>query len=88
MTRDLLYAFPYQVVSAIAVECLSACGAEYEREHQDDVIERRQFGVDGDVRANHTKPLPRPFTGRPRIGARLFVRSNTRRFLLVSLFDR
>eukprot|EP00752_Nemacystus_decipiens_P006103 g5507.t2 len=71
-----------KVVSAIALETLSSCGAEYEREHQDDIIERRQFGVDGDIRANHNKPLPRPFTGRPRIGARLYVRRNTRRFLL------
>lgn len=73
-----------QVVSVIAVDTLSKCGSEYEREHQDDVIERRQFGVDGDVRANHNKPLPRPFSARPRIGARLYVRTNTRRFLLVS----
>lgn len=73
-----------QAVSTIAVETLSKCGAEYEREHQDDIIERRQFGVDGDIRANHTKPLPRPFSGRPRIGARLYVRGNTRRFLMVS----
>lgn len=72
-----------QVVSAIALETLSKCGAEYEREHQDDILERRQFGVDGDIRANHTKTLPRPFLGRPRIGARLYVRGNTRRFLLV-----
>ncbi len=72
-----------QVVSAIAVETLSKCGAEYEREHQEDILERRQFGVDGDIRGNHTKPLPRPFSGRPRIGTRLYVRGNTRRFLLV-----
>ncbi|CAM9309283.1 unnamed protein product, partial [Hapterophycus canaliculatus] len=70
-----------EVVSTIALETLSKCGAEYEREHEDDVIERRQFGVDGDFRANHSKPLPRPFSGRPRIGARLYVRNNTRRFL-------
>lgn len=74
-----------QVVSAIALETLSKCGAEYEREHQDDIIERRQFGVDGDIRANHNKPLPRPFAGRPRIGARLYVRRNTRRFLQVRM---
>lgn len=60
------------------------CGAEYESEHHDDVIERRQFGVDGDARANHNKSLPLPFVERPRIGARLYVRRNTRRFLLVS----
>lgn len=73
-----------QAVSAIAVETVSTCGAEYELEHQDDIIERRQFGIDGDARANHAKPLPRPFSGRPRIGARLYVRGNTRRFLQVT----
>lgn len=73
----------HQIVSSIALETLSLCGAEFESEHQDDVIERRQFGVDGDVRANHTKPLPAPFSERPRIGTRLYVRKNTRRFLLV-----
>ncbi|CAB1102695.1 unnamed protein product [Ectocarpus sp. CCAP 1310/34] len=76
-----------EVVSTIAVETLSKCGAEYEREHQGDVIERRQFGVDGDIRANHTKPLPHPFSGRPRIGARLYVRGNTRRFLMPLLAE-
>ncbi|CAM9489910.1 unnamed protein product, partial [Scytosiphon promiscuus] len=70
-----------EVVSTVAIETLSKCGAEYEREHEDDIIERQQFGVDGDSRANHSKPLPRPFSRRPRIGARLYVRSNTRRFL-------
>lgn len=75
---------PPKAVSATAIETLSKCGAEYEREHQDDIIERRQFGIDGDSRANHSKPLPRPFSGRPRIGDRLYVRSNTRRFLMVS----
>ncbi|CBN78894.1 conserved unknown protein [Ectocarpus siliculosus] len=76
-----------EVVSTVAVETLSKCGAEYEREHQDDIIERRQFGVDGDIRANHTKPLPHPFPGRPRIGARLYVRGNTRRFLMPLLAE-
>ncbi|CAM9297184.1 unnamed protein product [Ectocarpus sp. 12 AP-2014] len=76
-----------EVVSTIAVETLSKCGAEYERDHQDDIIERRQFGVDGDIRANHTKPLPHPFSGRPRIGARLYVRGNTRRFLMPLLAE-
>lgn len=82
-TTACLFVVYFQVVSAIALEALSKCGAEYECEHQSDIIERRQFGVDGDIRANHNKPLPRPFTGRPRIGARLYVRRNTRRFLLV-----
>ncbi|CAM9154418.1 unnamed protein product, partial [Pylaiella littoralis] len=76
-----------KVVAAIAIATLSKCGAEYELDHQDEILERRQFGVDGDVRANHTKPLPRPFSGRPRIGARLYVRSNSRRFLLPLLVE-
>eukprot|EP00903_Cladosiphon_okamuranus_P014433 g13393.t1 len=76
-----------KAVSAIALETLSKCGAEYEHEHQDDIIERRQLGVDGDMRANHNKPLPWPFAGRPRIGARLYVRRNTRRFLLPLLVE-
>ncbi|CAM9656506.1 unnamed protein product [Phaeothamnion confervicola] len=37
-------------VSAAAAATLRSCGAEYEREHEGDVIERRQFGVDGDTR--------------------------------------
>lgn len=37
--------------------------------------------MDGDRRANLSKPLPAPFKERPRIGLRLFVRGNTRRFL-------
>lgn len=57
------------------------CGAEYERENADAVIERRQYGVDGDTRANHTAPLPHPFTQRPRIGVRLYVRGLAKRFL-------
>ncbi|CAM9789668.1 unnamed protein product, partial [Discosporangium mesarthrocarpum] len=70
-----------EVMSTRALEALSLCGHEYEREHQDEVIERRQFGVDGDIRVNYAKPLPKPFKSRPRIGARLYVRGNTRRFL-------
>lgn len=83
--RLMVPLMPFQDVSAIALETLSQCGEEYEREHQNEVIERRQFGVDGDNRVNHAKPLPRPFSSRPRIGARLFVRGNARRFLLVRL---
>ncbi len=68
-------------VSALAMQCLTLCGRQYEDDHQDEIIERRQYGVDGDRRINLSKPLPAPFDGRPRIGVRLYVRSNCKRFL-------
>mmetsp|Transcript_8008 Transcript_8008/g.15970 ORF Transcript_8008/g.15970 Transcript_8008/m.15970 type:complete len:1121 (-) Transcript_8008:54-3416(-) len=64
----------------MAVQAIEHCGGQYEAEHPDDVIERRQYGVDGDSRTNVVDPLPSPFTERPRLGARLFVRGNTKRF--------
>jgi signal transduction histidine kinase len=68
-------------VSTIALETLRMCGQQYEEEHPNDIIEKRQYGVDGDIRINLDKPLPPPFTERPRIGVRLYVRGNTKRFL-------
>lgn len=68
-------------VAGAAMKCLQICGKQYEEEHNDEIIERRQYGVDGDHRINLDKPLPRPFTERPRIGMRLYVRGNTKRFL-------
>lgn len=70
------------VVSNQAMDCLKICGQQYEKEHPEDVIEKRQFGVDGDQRINLDKPYPKPFTERPRIGLRLYVRGNTKRYLL------
>ena len=69
-------------VSQQAMECLKTCGQQYEKEHPEDVIEKRQFGVDGDQRINLDKPYPKPFTERPRIGLRLYVRGNTKRYLI------
>ena len=37
-------------IQRIAVECLTRCGQQYEEEHQDEIIERRQYGIDGDDR--------------------------------------
>ena len=37
-------------VSTAALGCLKRCGQEYEEEHRDEIIERRQYGVDGDDR--------------------------------------
>ena len=56
-------------------------GKQWEDEHTDEVIERRQYGVDGDRHAQRDIEYPAPFKGRPRLGTRLFVRSNCRRFL-------
>ncbi|GMI08153.1 hypothetical protein TrVE_jg12485 [Triparma verrucosa] len=64
----------------MALQSIEHCGGQYEAEHPDDVIERRQYGVDGDSRTNVEAPLPFPFTERPRLGARLFIRGNTKRF--------
>lgn len=68
-------------VATAAIKCLQLCGKQYEEEHPDEIIERRQYGVDGDHRINLDKALPHPFSERPRIGVRLYVRGNTKRFL-------
>ena len=68
-------------VSKAALHCLSECGRQYEEENRDDVLEKRQYGVDGDEDINLSLPLPSPFTSRPSLGIRLFVKGNTKRFL-------
>lgn len=50
-----------QRIQELALSTIGRCGEMYEAEHADDVIEKRQYGVDGDRRTNHTKPLPPPF---------------------------
>ena len=55
----------------MAVQAIEHCGGQYEAEHPDDVIERRQYGVDGDSRTNVNATLPPPFAVRPRLGTRL-----------------
>ena len=65
----------------MALKCIEQCGQQYEIEHPDDIIDRRQYGVDGDTsRCNYAAKLPHPFEYRPRLGARLFVRDNTKHF--------
>mmetsp|Transcript_28473 Transcript_28473/g.64496 ORF Transcript_28473/g.64496 Transcript_28473/m.64496 type:complete len:821 (-) Transcript_28473:7-2469(-) len=68
-------------VANVALACLQRCGREYEDEHQDEIRDKRQYGVDGAATLNLDKPLPRPFLERPRVGMRLFVRGNSKRFL-------
>jgi hypothetical protein len=72
-------------VSHGALRCLEICGVQYEDDHRDDMLERRQYGVDGDLSINLSKPLPQPFTTRPSLGMRMYVRSTTKRFLTALL---
>jgi hypothetical protein len=68
-----------------ALECIEKCGLQHECEHPQDVIERRQFGIDGDNDIDYDRDLPSPFPRRPSLGARLFVRTNASRFFLALL---
>lgn len=68
-----------------AIEVVDALGIQYEKEHHDEVIERKQYGVDGDKRVDRRRTYPAPFTGRPRLGARLWVRTSSPRFVKVVL---
>ncbi len=72
-------------VQSAALQCIEKCGLQYECEHPDEVIERRQLGVDGEDGIDYDCGLPPPFARRPGLGARLFVRSNTSRFFLTAL---
>lgn len=68
-------------VHKAALEYLEALGIQYEKEHHDELIEKKQYAVDGDSRVDHESPYPEPFGSRPRIGTRVYVRSHCRRFI-------
>jgi hypothetical protein len=71
-------------VQARALHWMERLGRQYEEERQqkDKVLERRQYGVDGDRYAEYDGfARPAPFQGRPRVGARMFVRAHARRFI-------
>ncbi|RLN47464.1 hypothetical protein BBJ28_00004214 [Nothophytophthora sp. Chile5] len=70
-------------ISHSAMETLAVLGERYEREHGEEVLELKQYGVDGkNATYNYQAPLPAPFlAGRPSLGTRLFVRGRARRFL-------
>lgn len=70
-----------------AMAAVDNCGQQYEVENPDEIVERRQYGVDGDERCNHIDSLPQPFEQRPRIGSRFFVRNNTKRFFKALLSE-
>ena len=76
-----------RTISDHALHAIEICGQHYESEHPEDVIERRQYGVDGDNRCNFDDQLPAPFQERPRLGARLFIRNNTKGFFSALLSE-
>ena len=48
-----------------AMEAIEECGKQYEKENPSDIIERRQYGVDGIARnstLDNNDILPHPFT--------------------------
>lgn len=73
-------------IRQLAMDAVNTLGAQYEAEHPEDVVERLQYCVDGDGGYDYSN-LPQPFDRRPRLGARLFVRTNTRRFLTALLME-
>ncbi|GFH60394.1 hypothetical protein CTEN210_16870 [Chaetoceros tenuissimus] len=75
----------FDIVRDQAMFAIENCGRQYEVEHPDEVIERKQYGIDGDSRCNYEGQLPEPIIQRPSIGSRLFVRSNSKRFCVALL---
>ena len=67
-------------VQQASISWMEKLGQQYEEEHHDDVIEKIQYGVDGCKDLYHGK-LPHPFSNRPRLGSRMFVRAWARRFI-------
>jgi hypothetical protein len=74
---------PSDIVITACLSYLDACGVSHEIEHAKVIMEKRQFGIDGDPDVDYDGPLPSPFSlnGRPRLGVRLFVRANSTRFV-------
>lgn len=67
-----------------ALDTLRQLGDRYERDHGEDVLEIKQYGVDGkNPTYNYAAPLPAPFaaSGRPSLGTRLLIRGRAKRFL-------
>lgn len=70
-------------ISRDALATLAVLGTRYEQEHGEEVLEMKQYGVDGrNPSYNYRKALPAPFgASRPSLGTRLYVRGRARRFL-------
>lgn len=74
-------------ISNTAFEALEQMGKRYEEERGEEIIEMKQYNIDGSNPAfNYQQPLPSSFRNkRPSLGSKLFVRSRTRRFLATVL---
>nr|CCA16230.1 conserved hypothetical protein [Albugo laibachii Nc14] len=74
-------------ISNAAFEALEQMGKRYEEERGEEIIEMKQYDIDGRNPAfNYHQPLPPPFGNkRPSLASKLFVRSRTRRFLTTVL---
>eukprot|EP00939_MAST-03C_sp_MAST-3C-sp1_P005060 g5060.t1 len=72
---------PSDAVKKRALEIFDEIGRQHEKENAEEVIEKRQYGVDGAKTSNFSKPLPHPFERRPRLGTRMYVRGLVPRFL-------
>ncbi|KAF0756401.1 hypothetical protein AaE_004645 [Aphanomyces astaci] len=68
-------------ISSNAIDTIDILGKRHAAEHPDEVIERTQYAVDGGLFCNFTKPYPAPFSGRPSLGTRLYIRGRCRRFI-------
>ena len=66
----------YFVVVVVVVSLVLGRMYEEERTQVDKVLEKRQYGVDGDRHSQYDGfKRPFPFKGRPRLGARMFVKA-------------
>ncbi|KAJ8603515.1 hypothetical protein CTAYLR_005136 [Chrysophaeum taylorii] len=90
--RLMAYVLNYAIdedddVRSVALWGIETAGREFaDEERSDRVIDRLQYGVDGDERANHDPAgLPWPFERRPSLGARLIVRAFAYRIIQPTL---
>ena len=69
-------------IREIAYDAIEQVGIQWEIEREKDIKEARQLGIESEWTKNgklSNLPLPKPFTQRPRLGARGFVRSQVRK---------
>ena len=75
-------------IQAYSLKTLDMLGSNYESEHPENIVEKRQYAVDGaQGRANYEDPYPAPWGARPRRATRLYVREHVLRFLPVVVHE-
>lgn len=75
---------PNDNIQDLAFDLLEEMGMDYEEREEAKVREAKQYDLDSEWTNNGefaNLPLPRPFKHRPRLGARIVVKSYTRRYL-------